>query len=295
MKVFVAVSILAIGFGGVLVYNEMQQRQVLSQQVDDYDRKVSQLLTQIENNSLQNIETDKQLLSLQSELNSRGRQIAALSRQLELALQQADPDYEQVESRIRQQLSREVQVSNRGTYADPRISVLKQLSGFDPMETSQIISLNAQYGDFLKSLNISEERMGSVINALSNMDADQTQAQRALAEEMRADPTALNSNDFQERMQAISEPQAQIEALSYELTESELNAFSEFQEQRRQSYNPFFIHSTSSGGTFSTSTGTTSSTSTGTTSPINFFSTELIERDSGQPRAVRILPAQPVN
>jgi hypothetical protein len=148
------------------------------------------------------------------------------------------------------------------------------------MEMSEIITLNAQYGDFLKSLNISEERMDVVINALSNMLADQNQARSAIAEDRRANPTAVSSGNFPERMQAISEPEAQIEALSYELTESELNAFSEFQEQRRTSYNPFFSYSTSSEGTISTSTGTTSD--------INLFSTGLIESGPRQSLGVQL-------
>ena len=154
------------------------------------------------------------------------------------------------------------------------------------MEMSEIITLNAQYGDFLKSLNISEERMDVVINALSNMLADQNQARSAIAEDRRANPTAVSSGNFPERMQAISDPEAQIEALSYELTESELNAFSEFQEQRRTSYNPFFSYSTSSEGTISTSS--TSSTSAGTTSDINFFSTGLIESGPRQSLGVQL-------
>ena len=122
--------------------------------------------------------------------------------------------------------------------------------------------------------------MDVVINALSNMLADQNQARSAIAEDRRENLTAVSSGNFPERMQAISDPEAQIEALSYELTESELNAFSEFQEQRRTSYNPFFSYSTSSGGTISTSTGTTSD--------INFFSTGLIESGPRQSLGVQL-------
>lgn len=286
MKLFIGLSLTTVSLILAFAFSEMQQSRLLTQQIDDYARQNSQLLTQIENNSLQKLETANALQSLQSELNNREGQIAALSRQMTLAQQQADPDYEQVEARIRQQLSRELQASNWAA-TDPRVSVLKQLLNFDPMEMGEIITINAQYGGFLKSLNISEERMAVVINALSNMLADQNQARSAMAEDMRANPAALGSGEFQERMQAISEPEAQIEALSYELTELELNAFSEYQEQKRNSYNPFFSFSTSSGGTISTSTGTTSD--------INFISTEMIEIGSGQSGAIQLLPAQPVN
>jgi hypothetical protein len=97
---------------GGFSYSQIQQSNLLTQQVDDYARQNSQLLTQIENNSLQKLETAKALQSLQSELNNRDGQIAALSRQMTLAQQQKDPDYEQVEAQIRQQLNRELQASN---------------------------------------------------------------------------------------------------------------------------------------------------------------------------------------
>lgn len=286
MKLLAGLCLAAVGVIGAFAFSEMQQSRLLTQQIDDYARQNSQLLTQIENNSLQKLETAKTLQSLQSELSNREGQIAALSRQLTLAQQQADPDYEQVEARIRQQLSRELQASNWAA-TDPRISVLKQLMNFDPMEMGEIISLNAQYGGFLKSLNISEERMAVVINALSNMLADQNQARTAMAEDIRVNPSALSRGEFQTRMQEISEPEALIEALSYDLTESELNAFSKFQEQKRNFYNPFFINSTSTGGTITTSTGVTPN--------FNYLSTELIESGSGQSGAIQILPAQPVN
>ena len=95
-------------------------------------RQSSQLLTQIENNSLKNIESAKTLRSLQDELKNRESQLAALSRQLETAQQQIDPDYQRIESRIRQQLTNEIQASNNTPNLDPRIAVLKQLSNSIP-------------------------------------------------------------------------------------------------------------------------------------------------------------------
>jgi len=286
MKPLFGLALVAVSLLGAFAFSELQQNKLLGQQIANYERQNAQLLTQIENNSLKNIETAKALRSLQNELSGRDGQLAALSRQLETAQMQIDPNYQEIEAQIRRQLTSEIQANNTSANTDPRISLIKQLSSFDPMEANEIISLNAQYGEFLKSLNIGDERMDVVINALSNMIADQNQARSAIAEEMRADPSAVNSSDFRERMQAISLPEAQIEALSYELTESELNAFSEFQEKQRTSYNPFFI--SSPGATFSTSTGTASG--------INYFSTDvIIENNSGQPRPARILRAQPSN
>jgi len=144
MKVSIVLLFAAIVLGGGFTYNEMQQNNLLTQQIDDYVRQNSQLLTQIENNSLKNSESAKTLHSLQDELKNRESQLAALSRQLETAQQQIDPDYQRIEFRIRQQLTNEIQASNNTPNLDPRIALLKQLSQLDPMVMGEIMALNAQ-------------------------------------------------------------------------------------------------------------------------------------------------------
>ena len=120
---FVAI-VLIVGF----TYSEIQQSNLITQQIDDYVRQNSQLLTQIENNSLKNSESAKTLHSLQDELKNRESQLAALSRQLETAQQQIDPDYQRIEFRIRQQLTNEIQASNNTPNLDPRTAAPKKLS-----------------------------------------------------------------------------------------------------------------------------------------------------------------------
>jgi len=177
MKVFAGLSIITIGLIGAFAFSELQQSRLLTQQVDDYARQNSQLLTQIENNSLQKLESARTIRSLESELNNRNSQLVALSRQLETVQQQIDPDYQQIETRIRQQLTREIQTSNNTLNPDPRIAALKLLSELDPMVMGEVMSLNAQYGEFIKGLDVSEEREEVIINALHNLIADQNQAQ----------------------------------------------------------------------------------------------------------------------
>jgi hypothetical protein len=281
MKVFAGLSIITISLIGAFAISELQQSRLLTQQADDYARQNSQLLTQIENNSLQKLESAKTIRSLESELNNRNSQLAALSRQLETAQQQIDPDYQQIETRIRQQMTREAATSSNTLNPDPRIALLKQLSELDPMVMGEIMALNAQYGEFIKGLNVSEEREEVIINALHNLIADQNQMRSEMILEMQADPQAANRGDLRRQMQAISSPEAQLDALSYDLTESELNAFNEFQEQRRNSYSPFFSRSTSS--------------SNGVVNGPTFFSGELIQGGSGQSEAIQIVPIRPNN
>ncbi len=281
MKIFVGLSIITISLIGAFAFSEIQQSRLLTQQVDDYARQNSQLLTQIETDSLQKLEYAKTLRSLESELNNRNSQLAALSRQIETAQQQIDPDYRQIESRIRQQLTREIQASNSTLNPDPRIAVIKQLSELDPMVMGEIMALNAQYGEFIKELDVSEERKEVVINALHNLITDQNQAQSEFMLQMQADPQAASRGDLRRQMQTIYSPEAQLEALSYDLTESELDSFNEFQEQRRNAYSPFFSRSTS--------------ISNGVVNGIPYFSGNLIQGGSGQSPAIQIVPTRPDN
>ena len=48
-----------------------------------------------------------------------------------------------------------------------------------------IMALNAQYEEYIKGLNVSEEREGVIINTLHNMIADQNQARGELMLEMQ--------------------------------------------------------------------------------------------------------------
>lgn len=74
------------------------------------------------------MESAKTLRSLQDELKNRESQLAVLSRQLETAQQQIDPDYQRIESQMRQQLTNEIQKSNNTPNLYPRTAAPKKLS-----------------------------------------------------------------------------------------------------------------------------------------------------------------------
>ena len=81
-------------------------------------------------------------------------------------------------------------------------------------------------------------------------------------------------------MRAISDPNSQLEALTYDLTETELVASAEYQKQRQNTAISFGPIGEVSG---SISTGA------------DFFEGSLIQSRSGQSRAVQILPQNPDN
>ena len=276
MKVFIGLFLAAVVFVGSFSYSQIQQSNLLTQQIEDYARQNFQLLTLIENKNLKNSESATTLRSLQDELKNRESQLAALSRQLVTTQQQIDPDYQQVESNIRQQLTSEIQASNNTPNLDPRIAVFKQLSELDPIVMGEIMVLNAQYGKYIKGLNVSKEREEVIINALHNMIADQNQARGELMLKMQtADPLLPTRDDLFNQMRAISDPNSQLEVLAYDLTASELDAFAEFQEQRQNT---------------SVSFGPIGGTSGVWVEGEAFFEGSLIQSESGLSGPVQILP-----
>jgi len=253
----------------------MQRKNLLSQQDAEYDRQNSQLLLQIENNSLNKLETQKKLRSMQSELTNRDGAIAALSRQIERAQQLRDPDYQEIESQIRLQVTSEIHTRDSAESSDPRMRLLKQLSELDPVVMGEIIALNAQYGEFLKSLDVDEQRREIIINALQNMINGQNLARSDAIQQMQVDPQATSRGDLRRQMRAITDPAKQLETLTFDLTEDELAAFAEYQ-QKRQSLTPSF-------GRFGTGNG-----------PI-FPGRDQIRNGSGQSPAIQISPFVPDN
>lgn len=280
MKLLISLSLITVSLIGAFAFSQMQRSNLLSQQIANYERQNSKLLSQIENNSLKNIAATNALRSLQSELNDRDSRLASLSRQLETAQQQADPDYQQIEARIRQQIDREILASNGARNSDQRISLLKQLSQLDPMTMGELLTVNAQYGEFIQSLDVSDERLEVVINALQNMVADQNQATSELMLEYRSDPEAIIRGDLHQQMQEISSAESQREALSYDLTEAELEAYAAYQEKRRNSMPSFSIVGEAIGGPIEEAA---------------FFNGELIQNGSGQSAAVQIFSVGPDN
>ena len=79
-------------------------------------------------------------------------------------------------------------------------------------------------------------------------------------------------------MQEISSTESQLEALACDLSESELDAFTEFQEQRQSNFSPFSIV----GGTVD-----------GFVDGPIFLDGDVIQSRSGQSRAIQILPIDP--
>ena len=228
----IVISILAIGLfaGSVYAYNAQQESQLRQQQIEDYERQVNRLMSQVEDNSRLRLSFENRLGELESELATLGSQLISTARELELAQKQVNPEYLQLEREIRQRITSELQIQSEERNPASRLSLLTILSALEPTELGQLLSLQGQFGGFLQNLDVSEERKEIIMTALSNLIADQTRTRMDLMSEMRNQQ--LDRGEMRREMQALSSPEAQREALSFDLTEDELAALAEFQNTR---------------------------------------------------------------
>lgn len=233
MKLIIPVAVVVLGASAAFAFNTLQQSNLQAQQLADYESQVAQLLSQVETNSLRRLDYEKQIQQLQSQLTTASSQVTALSNQLAQSQNQVNPDYQQMEADIRQRVSREIQ--QQAEITNPRVGLVKQLTELDPMELGELMSLQSQFGGFLQSLDVDDERMEVIVEALSNLIADQNQRRRELAFEARSQQSGSSRQEYRALMRDVSSPEGQREALSYALTDAELNALAEFQQQSRRS------------------------------------------------------------
>jgi len=230
MKILISTVIATLGLGGAYSYSLYQRNQLQQQQLNDYQLHVEQLLTQVEGNSLQRLDYEEQIEELESELTMVSSQLTAASNQLQVAQTQSDPDYQRVESEIRRQVRQEFQQQIQESPEQARVNLVKELAALDPVELGEIMTLQGQFGGFLQSLDVSDERMEVIVSALGNLIADQNQQRMDLMMDARSQGTGRR--EIRGDLFAINSPEAQLEALAFDLTEEELDLLSEFQTNR---------------------------------------------------------------
>ena len=233
MKILLGVAITIALVGSGYAYQLIEQNQLKEQQVGDYKAQLGQLLAETEANSLARLDYEKQIDSLQMEVNMLNSQLSALSGQLTQAREGAT-DVQALEREIRQQVATEYQQRQRDNQASgSRTSLARQLAQMEPMERSEFMSMQNRYGDFIGSLDVSDERMDVIIGALGNVIATENQARMELLQQVQAGEVSLEA--LSEQILEVHDSDAQLNELSYVLAADELAAFSEYQEQQGNS------------------------------------------------------------
>ena len=246
MKIIIGLIAILVTSGSLLAYYLMQQDQRQTQQLSDYEKHVQQLLQEIEQGSLKRLNSEKEIARLQSEVTVLESGLMSVTSQLDSAQQQVAPEYEALERQIRRQVRSELQNQETQSVASSNTRLIRELAALDPAELGELMALQGQYGGFLQSLDVNDERMDVIVGALSNLVAEQDQARMDLMRQMQ-DPS-FNRRDIRGQLEALNNPASQLESLSFVLTEEELALFSAFQATQQSQPQIFRSFSTNPGG-----------------------------------------------
>lgn len=235
MKTQALVIAIVIVSAGYLTYRQNEQNQLDALQLASYEAQVTRLLGEIEQGSRSRLELESTLKELRSEINMLDSQLTSVTNQLAISEERINPEYDRMESEIRQQIAREEAVTEqrrRDTYSPGnRVELVRQLSELGPLELGEVMSLQGQFGGFLQSLAVSDERMEIVVDALGNLIADQNNARIALMQDARLGGN-FDRREMGTQMREIMSPEAQRASLSFVLTDDELSALDTFQSQQ---------------------------------------------------------------
>jgi len=256
MKILLASGTALVAVTAAFAINLYQDNRAHQAKLDAYENHVQRLMSQVEDIRMNRINFEKEIEQLQSDLALSKSQLTSLSNQLQSALEKVDPDYAQIENDIRDRVAAEfAQPSNYQPQSS--VALVRQLSEMDESEFSTLIAMQGRFGPFLSSLNVSDQRLDVIIGALTNLVEQQNQSQQQLMEQsmqLRSDQIAevqasggnrrevrerLRSVDFgnlQQQMADIYSPDAQREALAFDLTDSELEALARFQEDQQSDF-----------------------------------------------------------
>lgn len=237
-------SLAAVAVGGIVAFTEWQRHQRQEQQLQAYAQHVQLLLGEVENTSLRRIDAEKQLTELRNSFAELRSQLSSVNDNSQVAQERINPEYEAMEQRIRREIRSELQAQRPVAVANSKSDLLRQLAQLDPVEASELMTLQSMYGGFLQALDVDDTRLDVIVDGLSNMIADQNQARMDLMLQMQQDTANSNPRQIRQQMQAINSPETQAEALSYVLTDDEMDLFNQFQASQPQ---PAILRSVISG------------------------------------------------
>ena len=251
------------------------------QQLATFEGYVADLQAELESQGSNQVGYETLINELRRDLRASENRIAGLENELTNAREQIDPDVANLEQRIRERVTLEMQQVQPQSLS--RTELVKQLNSLDPMELGQLMSLQGIYGGFLQQLNVDEDRMEVLIDGLGNIMEEQNQRRFEIINQMRNNPDGIEN--FRQDMLAVNGPDAQRDALSFLLTEEEMRIYDEFQEERQQN------------GVFTSQSFTLSNTPSNGAVFINSGGSRLINGQSGQGQspAIQILSAEPLN
>jgi chromosome segregation ATPase len=230
-KLTLAGSLALLLIASLMAFQFYSQYRLQSDQLSQVQTLLNEMRAELDGFAEQRISYESQIAGLNRELSASRDTAAALNNELALAQEQISPDLSRIEQQIRQRVIREVE-SQQQNDLPTRTRLLQQLASLEREELAEIMSLQSIYGGFLQALDVSDERMEEIVDALTSQIAENNRARREIIEENVGNPEGRRS--IRRELFALDSPSAQREAVSYFLDETELAVFDSFQEERQQ-------------------------------------------------------------
>ena len=231
-KLTLAGSLALLLIASLMAFQFYSQYRLQSDQLSQVQTLLNEMRAELDGFAEQRISYESQIAGLNRELSASRDTAAALNNELALAQEQISPDLSRIEQQIRQRVIREVESQQQQNDLPTRTRLLQQLASLEREELAEIMSLQSIYGGFLQALDISDERMEEIVDALTSQIAENNRARREIIEENVGNPEGRRS--IRRALFALDSPSAQREAVSYFLDETELAVFDSFQEERQQ-------------------------------------------------------------
>ena len=187
----------------------------------EYETNAQRLLSQVKSDSEERVAREKELAMLRDEISRLNTELAAKP-QLNTAIEEIPlSDYQETEEEIRKRIIYEYELDKTNRNSDRRLDLIKEISSLEPSSVSEIMSLQRQFGRFIQSLNVNEERMEEIVGVLINYVAGQSQARQTILEQARSDQ--IDRREIGNLMRAVMNRELMYEELSYYLNQDEIS------------------------------------------------------------------------
>ena len=187
----------------------------------EYETNAQRLLSQVKSDSEERVAREKELAIMRDEISRLNTELAAKP-QLNTAIEEIPlSDYQETEEEIRKRIIYEYELDKTNRNSDRRLDLIKEISSLEPSSVSEIMSLQRQFGRFIQSLNVNEERMEEIVGVLINYVAGQSQARQTILEQARSDQ--IDRREIGNLMRAVMNRELMYEELSYYLNQDEIS------------------------------------------------------------------------
>lgn len=201
-----------------------QENGLLNQQIVEHYRLRQQLLGQIEENTRQRLQYQQQIETLQENLLSSTSQLNHLSSQRQTPKEMTSPDYDRLESDIRNVLEIEyAEEIERWRKPAAVASLISSLSSLDGQERRAVIQVERQFRSVLEGLDIDESRREALVQLLVQFTSDRILVRQDIIS------SNLPRDEIRRQLQGVNNPDFLATTLSAVLNPDEILQFQELQ------------------------------------------------------------------